>query len=115
MSRLIYSKFNPARGGHAPGDLRAAFIDLVDTYVNGGEDDGPNPKTDLRGREVSLYELTGLLWNCRDIMPKSLCDDVRDLLSWFEVDNYHWNTGHTYAQGARFVRQHIVSEAAKAA
>jgi hypothetical protein len=35
MSILINSRYNPARGGHAPGDLRTAFEEAVEASAIG--------------------------------------------------------------------------------
>jgi len=74
------SKYNPSRGGHAPGDLREEFGEFV------GEDS--NAATD-QGR---LKQLCGMLWNCSDIMPSGLCSDL------------NLPPGSTYAKGARYLK-----------
>jgi hypothetical protein len=35
MSILINSRYNPARGGHAPGDLRTGFEEAVEASAIG--------------------------------------------------------------------------------
>jgi hypothetical protein len=89
-------RYNPARGGHAPGHLRDAFEEWAyDT-------DSPSGDAALRqevvmhnGHMRTLDWLIGRLWNCTDIMPGSLCDQL-DLL-----------TGSTYAQGVRSVKEYL--------
>jgi hypothetical protein len=51
-------KFSPARGGHAQGHLR----DWIWSYLEPEESSG-----DIDGRP-SLWALTGLLWNCTDMI-----------------------------------------------
>lgn len=87
--KRIYNpaKFNPARGGHAPGHLRDAFLEAV-------EADGDNPYVDVGYDDVpmSLLQLCGLLWNCTDILPSDACA-MLDLAQ-----------GSTYAMAARALR-----------
>jgi hypothetical protein len=73
-------KYNPSRGGHAPGHLRDEFENLV--FKDSDTDD-------QQGR---LEPLCGLLWNCSDIMPSGLCGYL-DL-----------PPGSAYAQGARYLK-----------
>jgi hypothetical protein len=98
-------KFQPNRGGHAPGHLRDAFVyavesigwgSLGDWYTHLDEDSivlyNPEKQTwweSLSPRERGFW-LLGQLWNCTDIMPSVLCDtlDIR-------------SGDGTYAQGAR--------------
>jgi hypothetical protein len=68
MSLLCKSSFNPARGGHAPGDVRDAFLDAIDSIYSSAESD-PLPRFELREKAVTFDQLCGLLWNCSDQMP----------------------------------------------
>ena len=55
------------KAGHAPGDLRDAFHDLVEqspTHV------------EFRGEQVRARRLCGLLWNCTDILPRWIGDEL---------------------------------------
>ena len=74
------SRYNPSRGGHAPGHLRNRFFELVET----GEND-----IDVKGEYPDIAKVSGLLWNCTDIMPGILCH-ILDLPN-----------GSSYAQGSR--------------
>ena len=93
-SHLKHSNFQPARGGHAPGDLREAFEEALDAWEAMGDQD-PLPTVKLRGQDVSIVELCGLLWNCTDIMPSLMCQTFE---SCGVNDVPH---GSTYAVGAR--------------
>ena len=85
-------RYNPARGGHAPGYLRSIFEDAVtegwpDSLAELGDaDEIPGSTATERSRW-----LLGRLWNCSDVMPGALCDDL-DLIR-----------GSTYAVGARLL------------
>jgi hypothetical protein len=65
----------PVISGHAPGHLRDAFEEAIYEHD-----------------DVSLWKLTGKLWNCSDIMPGDVCNEA-DLLG-----------GSTYAMYARHFR-----------
>ena len=80
-----YRKYNASRGGHAPDRLRHAFSEFVDEWLL----EEPAALLSDAGRE-----LTGKLWNCIDIMPRDLCQDLE------------LAQGSSYAVGARKVRNH---------
>jgi hypothetical protein len=79
-------KFNPARGGHAPGHLRDWFCALVI------DDETPAEMIGV-GRDVAW--LVGQLWDCTDVMPRAACATL-DLPD-----------GSTYAMGARRARVRV--------
>jgi hypothetical protein len=70
------------RGGHAPGHARAWYVTLVEEYRLDDE---------MVERGLSARWLCGRLFNCTDIMPTDLCEEL-DLPQ-----------GSTYARGARKV------------
>jgi hypothetical protein len=81
------SKFNPSRGGHAPGHLREMFAEYVET--------GEVPTDVLYDESVTggrnpLDWLCGQLWNCTDTLPGEMRADLD-------------NAASTYAQAARLV------------
>jgi hypothetical protein len=100
------TEFNAARGGHAPGHLRDAFSecfesphselwysalandDVLSFYSHELQEIWNHMSVEERGRW-----LVGQLWNCSDVMPGSLCDDL-DL-----------RQGSTYAVAARKLRR----------
>lgn len=87
--------YNPSRGGHAPGHLRDAFVEYLDSEQY---QDGKLDITVLVGeeeREKPLRWLLGQLWNCTDIMPSEVCSIV-DL-----------RAGSTYAMGVRKVATEV--------
>jgi hypothetical protein len=86
-ARLV-GRFEPRRGGHAPGHLREAFVDWVDG--------GAEAETVVVGyaeTEMPIGWLLGVLWNCPDIMPSDLCREL-DMLQ-----------GSTYAQAVRRLKR----------
>ena len=76
-SILTGSLYSPARGGHAPGDVRNAFFAAVEAYDT-WEISEPEPTVELRGQRVPISQMCGLLWNCTDTMPNLLCGHFRD-------------------------------------
>jgi len=79
-------RYNPSRGGHAPGHLRDAFKVLVEEC----QSSDTIPETFTDGDETwASRRLIGLLWNCTDTMPSDLCADLE------------LHQGSTYARGAR--------------
>ncbi|HEY1243342.1 MAG TPA: hypothetical protein VGF29_00790 [Hyphomicrobiaceae bacterium] len=92
MPVLTQSRYQPARGGHAPGDIREAFLDalLADEL----------PATvEVRGRQMPLAQLCGLLWNCTDTLPGNCVGIIRDI-----IRDYERPIG-SYAHAARAVKE----------
>ncbi len=108
---LLHSKYRPARGGHAPGDVRDAFLEAAELLRN-HQVGMPIPTVELREQEMPLSALCGLLWNCTDIMPGYACDEVG---SFMEVNGWEYEKclrrGATYAQAARAIRAVITRSA----
>jgi hypothetical protein len=88
------SYYSPARGGHAPGDIRDAFVEAVDAY-GGWKAGQPEPMVDVREQRLTIRQVCGLLWNCSDCMPSDLFDQV------FDFDDMPH--GRSYSAGARFL------------
>jgi len=61
--------YKPARGGHAPGYLRDAFLEWVDANWRDIEAAGPTMEYD--GESVPVGWVLGMLWNCTDILPSA--------------------------------------------
>jgi hypothetical protein len=101
MPVLTESFYKPARGGHAPGDVRQAFADALDAYWE-WEEGEPEPMIMLRDQPVSISAVCGLLWNCVDWMPNRLIDQMRD------SSDPHLPTP-SYAAGARWLKAEIAA------
>lgn len=78
-------RYNPSRGGHAPGYLRDAFQEWLD------EDDAPD-WVEIDGEKHPVDYLLGKLWNSTDVLPASYCQ------------NLDIPQGSTYAQAARKIK-----------
>ena len=98
--------YNAARGGHAPGHLRDAFIECIESpdpglWYSALADTGVlsfySPEMQKKWTAMTVEQrgrwLVGQLWNCSDVMPGSLCDDL-------DLDR-----GSTYAVAARNLRR----------
>ena len=100
MNLLIKSRYKPARGGHAPSDLREAFEQAVEAYCEWAEGD-PEPIVDLRGKDVPISRICGLLWSCIDAAPSDLRRTMEEIDADFR--------GFTYATAARSLKALIVA------
>jgi hypothetical protein len=76
---LKHSRYNPGRGGHAPGDLRDAFVEAVDA-LQGFQPGAPLPTVEVREQTVPVTAMFRLLWNCPDQLPWSDYQAVCELL-----------------------------------
>jgi hypothetical protein len=90
-SILAASRYKPAHGGHAPSDVRDAFLNAIDD-LRSWQPGMPEPMAELRERQVPITVLCGLLWNCTDTLPSLAGSEV-----WSFVERY----GHGYEAGQR--------------
>ena len=107
QSVLTHSSYKPATGGHAPGDIRDAFLEAAEAFGawKAGE---PEPTVDVREQPMTLSRICGLVWNCSDIMPGSEARALADVLP---LDEARRTTRiETYAQGARAMKAAIVQD-----
>ena len=89
-------RFNASRGGHAPGHIRQMFEVLAEGY------DWENDEEEHfyhNGKKPSPQWVIGQLWNCTDIMPSELCNELE------------LPPGSKYAQGARLFKERIAETA----
>lgn len=87
-----------AAGQHAPGYLRLAFEDAVERFAKLQD----NANFDTAWTLVGLVHcLSGMLWNCTDVMPDQLRSNVTIM---GQVGD---EPVHTYAEGARLVRDQL--------
>jgi len=81
---------------HYPGHLRDAFCELVEGRESVADtfyDDRTRTRLEGMSADEQLWWLSGLLWQCTDVLPGTYCDDL---------ELYQ---GSTYAQAARVIRQ----------
>jgi len=65
---------------HAPGHVRDAFCAATEAFLKWtpGEPEPSVALDDWRNpRSVTVSEACGLVWNCRDILPALLFDELR--------------------------------------
>jgi len=64
--------------GHAPGDVRDAFLEGVHCLIK-SEPASEEPRAELRGQLLTFSELCDLLWSCDDTLPGDVARDVEDM------------------------------------
>jgi hypothetical protein len=67
-TRMPGSFYRPATGGHAPGDLRDAFLLALESWRTDHDWKG-DPVVNFRSQQTRLSTLCGLMWKCVDTMP----------------------------------------------
>src|SRR2546427_12789782 len=70
----LLGKYKPARGGHAPGHLR----DGLYAWIGNGADD-ELVKVGYDEVDIAVGQLLGALWNCTDVLPGGVRQDLADL------------------------------------
>lgn len=98
---LVRSSCKPSRGGHAPGDIRHAFLRAISAFYE-WTPRTPEPVVRVRGRAVPLSEVCGLLWNCTDTLPSAEREEMVAAMGPFVTRDA---CCATYAQAARAMRQ----------
>lgn len=99
-------RFSASRGGHAPGNLRDALIEALDSSFCSDVPWWENLEIEFFAERKRLWWaeasykakalwLLGQLWNCTDIVPGEICRAL-DLRS-----------GKTYAQLARSLKAEL--------
>jgi hypothetical protein len=65
----VHPHYTPFISGHAPGDMRGAFIEGIEVLLDWqvGE---PEPEVELRGRNVPIRTVVGLVWSSGDTLPR---------------------------------------------
>jgi hypothetical protein len=97
-SKLRGSFYEPGRGGHAPGDLRDAFLDALERFER-YKDGEPEPIVELRNEPTPISKVFKLLWNCDDILDGLTWTRLSDLSNDWEMPTRK----RTYAAAARFL------------
>jgi len=69
LKPTVRRKYSASRGGHAPGHLREAFLDYILS-------DSQNATVVIDEQERPLKWLLGQFWNCSDILPGDVCDEI---------------------------------------
>lgn len=110
MTILRGSFYSPARGGHAPGDLREAFAAAIELFAEW--EAGPEPVVEIREQVIPISALCGMLWSCNDILPSIFWSRLAMLPAWdAAARNGTQPQRQTYAAVARWLRQQIVDSA----
>jgi hypothetical protein len=87
------------KGGHAPRHIRDAACEAFQAFIE-CDGDGPEPTVEVeihyKPRTMSISQVMGLVWNCSDILPGDLADEVQNACNLDRMTN-------TYAGAARAV------------
>ena len=100
-------RYQAARGGHAPGHLREAFLSWLQECLD-RPGDAPLPQTvEVGDPPRSISWLLGQLWNCTDTLPRYEYDQIND---WLESEWAEKIDRQTYAAAARALKPLITPE-----
>jgi hypothetical protein len=104
------SRYDPKRGGHAPGDLRDAFCSAIEEYAA----EGRFPRVvELREQRVPLAYVCTLLRNCDDVLPGWVGHELEGagLLAYTETCAVVREIPYSYAGASRFVKSTLTKAA----
>lgn len=90
------SHHSPAKGGHAPDDLRQAFLEAFERIFYAREA-STAVAVQIRSESLSFAALCGMLWNCSDILPGSVADAIN-----LDIGKLR---SRTYAGAARLLKR----------
>lgn len=91
-----FGNYSPTLGGHAPGDLREAFLVAFERIFYARER-STVVAVDVRSESLSFAALCGLLWNCSDVLPGSVADAIN-----LDIGRLR---SRTYASAARLLKR----------
>jgi transcriptional regulator with XRE-family HTH domain len=95
------SHYQPARGGHAPGPLRDAFLGWLEESIQ-LLPEVPLPATvEVEGEPRPVAWLFGQLWNCTDALPGHAVEQIND---WLTSEGLPPIDRHTYASAMRALK-----------
>jgi transcriptional regulator with XRE-family HTH domain len=99
-------RYNPGRGGHAPGHLREAFLAWLEACGELEADAPPPFVVEVGDREQPISWLFGQLWNCTDALPRAEFDQVND---WLVSEGQAPISMQTYAAAVRALKPLVSS------
>ena len=70
------------RNGHAPGHVRDTACDAFQVWID-WDGNSPEPTVEYEikyvAHRISISRACGLVWNCNDILPRSVYDDLQSI------------------------------------
>jgi transcriptional regulator with XRE-family HTH domain len=100
-------RYQPGRGGHAPGHLREAFLDWLDEYIELPPEETTPPPVEISGEPRPVSWLFGQLWNCTDVLPRAAFEMVNEIL---EAEQAAPIDRQTYAAAVRALKPLVIVE-----
>jgi transcriptional regulator with XRE-family HTH domain len=100
------SRYEPARGGHAPGHLRDAFLAWLQACIALPGDATMPTTIEVGDEQRPVSWLFGQLWNCTDTLPRWEFDQVND---WLTSEGMPAIDRQTYAAAVRALKPLIGS------
>lgn len=100
-------RYQAARGGHAPGHLRDAFLAWLEESMELPAEAPLPPTVEINEEPRPISWLFGQLWNCSDVLPSQARDSVNDIL---ESENAPAFDRQTYAAAVRALKPIVSPE-----
>jgi len=100
-------RYQPARGGHAPGHLREAFLEWLEVAVDLPHEAPLPPTVAINEQARPVSWLFGQLWNCTDALPRHAFEAVNDILA---SENAPEIDHQTYAAAVRALKPLVSTE-----
>jgi transcriptional regulator with XRE-family HTH domain len=72
--------YQAARGGHAPGHLRDAFLEWLQESIHSPPGEPLPTMVEVSDEPRPIAWLFGQLWNCSDILPRQDFESVNEIL-----------------------------------
>lgn len=91
-------------------DHRETLFDVCEAFM-GWEHGEPEPKIEYDGKQATLRQALGLMWNDTMIIPNRYRTDVTDILEAHRIDRRPETIG-TYAVAARLLMPLVKAAAA---
>jgi transcriptional regulator with XRE-family HTH domain len=95
------TRYQAARGGHAPGHLRDGFLQWLEESLDLRPEAPLQPTVEINGEPRPISWLLGQLWNCTDTLPRHAYDSINDML---EREHLPPIDRQTYAAAVRALR-----------
>jgi hypothetical protein len=100
-------RYQAARGGHAPGHLREAFLEWLQESIHGSTSEPFPAMVEVGDEPRPITWLLGQLWHCSDTLPSQDFESVNEILM---SENAPAIDRQTYAAAVRALKPLISPE-----